>query len=173
MIDPLYIRDHIEIVRTGLKNRGLDIDKSLEDIATLETARRRLIPEIEGLKRLQNTSGDEVARAKRQGKDTSDIQEANRSRSAQIKQLSVQLDSVEHQRDVALLVLPNLPHESVPVGKSAAENVEVRRQGQPRAFDFEPKAHWDIGAALGILDFERAARISGCLLYTSPSPRDS
>jgi len=162
MIDPLYIRDHIEIVRTGLKNRGLaDIDKSLEEIATLETARRRLIPEIEGLKRLQNTSGDEVARAKRQGKDTSDIQEANRSRSAQIKQLSVQLDSVEHQRDVALLVLPNLPHESVPVGKSAAENVEVRRQGQPRAFDFEPKAHWDIGAALGILDFERAARISG------------
>jgi len=162
MIDPLYIRDHIEIVRSGLKNRGLaDIDKSLEEIATLETARRRLIPEIEGLKRLQNTSGDEVARAKRQGKDTSDIQEANRSRSAQIKQLSVQLDSVEHQRDVALLVLPNLPHESVPVGKSAAENVEVRRQGQPRAFDFEPKAHWDIGAALGILDFERAARISG------------
>jgi len=162
MIDPLYIRDHIEIVRTGLKNRGLaDIDKSLEEIATLETARRRLIPEIEGLKRLQNTSGDEVARAKRQGKDTSDIQEANRSRSAQIKQLSVQLDSVEHQRDVALLVLPNLPHESVPVGKSAGENVEVRRHGQPRAFDFEPKAHWDIGAALGILDFERAARISG------------
>ena len=161
MIDPLYIRDHIEIVRTGLKNRGLDIDKSLEDIATLETARRRLIPEIEGLKRLQNTSGDEVARAKRQGKDTSDIQEANRSRSAQIKQLSVQLDSVEHQRDVALLVLPNLPHASVPVGKSAADNVEVRRHGEPRAFDFEPKAHWDVGAALGILDFERAARISG------------
>src|SRR3954462_12645570 len=110
MIDPLYIRDHIEIVRTGLKNRGLDIDKSLEDIATLETARRRLIPEIEGLKRQQNTSGDEVARAKRQGKDTSDIQEANRLRNQQIKQLTVQLDSVEHQRDAALLMLPNLPH---------------------------------------------------------------
>ena len=161
MIDPAFIRDHIEVVRTGLRNRGLDIDKSLEDIATFETARRRLIPEIEGLKRLQNTAGDEVARAKRQGRDTKDIQEANRNRAAQIKQLSVQLDSVEHQRDAALLVLPNLPHATVPVGKGSSDNVEVRKCGEPRVFDFEPKAHWDLGAALGIIDFERAARISG------------
>src|SRR3954466_901754 len=137
MIDPAFIRDHIEVVRTGLKSRGLDIERALEDIATFETARRRLIPEIEGLKRQQNTAGDEVARAKRQGRDTSDIQEANRTRAAQIKQLSVQLDSVEHQRDAALLLLPNLPHATVPVGRSAADNVEVRKCGQPRAFDFE------------------------------------
>src|SRR3954470_16175528 len=99
MLDPAFVRDHVEEVRTGLRNRGLDVDKMLEDVATLETARRRLIPEIEGLKRQQNTSGDEVARAKRQGKDTSDIQDANRLRNQQIKQLTVQLDSVEHQRD--------------------------------------------------------------------------
>ena len=164
MLDPAFVRDHIGDVRTGLKNRGLavdEIDKLLEEIATLETARRRLIPEIEGLKRLQNTSGDEVARARRQGKDTSDIQEANRIRSQQIKQISVTLDSVEHQRDRALLMVPNLPHASVPVGASAADNVEVRRHGQPRTFDFEPQAHWALGPALGILDFERAARIAG------------
>ena len=161
MLDPAFVRDHIEEVRTGLRNRGLDIDKSLEEIATLETARRRLIPEMEGLKRLQNTSGDEIARAKRQGKDTSDIQEANRSRNQQIKQLSVQLDSVEHQRDKALLMLPNLPHATVPIGKTAADNAEVRRHGEPRAFDFEPKAHWDLGPELGIIDFERATRMSG------------
>src|SRR5262245_51290560 len=161
MLDPAYVRDHIEEVRRGLRNRGLDIDKPLEDIATFETARRRLIPEIEGLKREQNTSGDEVARAKRQGRDTSAIQEANRARAAQIKQMGVQLDSVEHQRDQALLMLPNLPHASVPVGKSSADNVEVRRHGQPRVFDFEPRAHWDLGPALGILDFERATRMSG------------
>ena len=164
MLDPAFVRDHIDEVRTGLTNRGLavdDVDKLLEEIATLETARRRLIPEIEGLKRLQNTSGDEVARAKRQGKDTSDIQEANRSRSQQIKQISVTLDTVEHQRDRALLMVPNLPHASVPVGASAADNVEVRRHGQPRTFDFEPQAHWALGPALGILDFERAARIAG------------
>jgi seryl-tRNA synthetase len=161
MLDPALVRDNIETVRAALKNRGLDVDKLLEQIATLETARRRLIPEMEGLKRQQNTSGDEVARARRQGKDTSDIQEANRARNQQIKQLSVQLESVEHQRDAAMLVLPNLPHSTVPVGASAAENVEVRRHGTPRTFEFEPKAHWDIGAALGIIDFERAARIAG------------
>ena len=161
MLDPAYVRDHIEAVRTGLRNRGLDPDRALEEIATLETARRRLIPELEALKRQQNTSGDEVARAKRQGLDTTPIQEANRARAVQIKQLGVQLDSVEYQRNQALLTLPNLPHASVPVGKSAADNVEVRRSGEPRAFDFEPRAHWDLGPALGILDFERATRMSG------------
>ena len=161
MLDPAFIRDHIEEVRAGLRSRGLDIDKSLEEIATLETARRRIIPEMEGLKRLQNTSGDEVARAKRMGKDTSEIQDANRLRNQQIKQLTVQLDSVEHQRDKALLMLPNLPHATVPIGKTAADNVEVRKHGEPRTLDFEPKAHWDLGPALGIIDFERATRMSG------------
>jgi seryl-tRNA synthetase len=161
MLDPGFVRDHIEEVRTGLRNRGLDIDKSLEEIATLETARRRIIPEMEGLRRLQNTSGDEVARAKRMGKDTSDIQDASRLRNQQIKQLKVQLDSVEHQLNQELLMLPNLPHATVPVGKSAAENTEVRKHGEPRAFDFEPKAHWVLGPELGIIDFERATRMSG------------
>src|SRR5579872_6573525 len=110
MLDPAYVREHVDDVRRGLSNRGLDPAKTLENIATLETARRRLIPEIEGLKRQQNTAGDEVAQAKRRGLDTAAIQEANRQRSAQIKQMAVQLDSIEHQRNVALLGLPNLPH---------------------------------------------------------------
>ena len=80
MLDPAFVRDHVEEVRTGLRNRGLDPDKALEDIATLEAARRRLIPEVEGLKRLQNTSGDEIARAKRQGLEIGPVQETNRAR---------------------------------------------------------------------------------------------
>jgi len=160
MLDPAFVRDNVEAVRAGLRSRGLDPDKALEDIVTLETARRRLIPELEGLKRQQNASGDEIARAKRQGKDTSSIQEHNKLRSAQIKQLEVQLGSVEHQREVALLTLPNLPHASVPIGKSAAENVEIRKHGTPRQFDFTPQAHWDLGPALGIIDFERGTRIA-------------
>jgi seryl-tRNA synthetase len=160
MLDTTYIRDHIDEVRKGLRNRGLDPDKALEEIATLETARRRMIPELEGLKRQQNTSGDEIARAKRQGKDTAPVQEANRARAQQIKQLGVQLDSIEHQRETAVVVLPNLPHESVPVGTSAADNVEVRRHGQPRDFDFTPVPHWDLGPALGIIDFERGTKIA-------------
>jgi seryl-tRNA synthetase len=170
MLDPAYVRDHIDTVRAGLRNRGIDPDKALEEIATFETARRRLIPELEGLKRLQNTSGDEIARAKRQGHDTTAIQEANRTRAQQIKQLGFQADSVEHQRREALLKLPNLPHESVPVGKGAADNQEVRRHGEPRVFDFEPKAHWDLGAELGILDFERAARMSGARFSVLSGP---
>jgi seryl-tRNA synthetase len=161
MLDPSVVRDRLEEVRAGLRRRGLDPDKALGDIAALETVRRRLIPEVEGLKRQQNTAGDEIAKAKRQGQDTTAIQEANRGRAQRIKQLEVQLDSIEHQRTEALLVLPNLPHESVPTGASSADNVEVRRHGEPRTFDFEPRPHWELGAALGILDFERAAKIAG------------
>src|SRR5436853_7072761 len=99
MLDPIYVRDHVDAVRTGLRNRGLDADKTLEEIATLETARRRLIPELEALKRQQNTSGDEIARAKRQGKDTGPVQEASRVRGQQIKQLGFQLDASAPQRE--------------------------------------------------------------------------
>jgi seryl-tRNA synthetase len=161
MLDPTVVRDRLEEVRAGLRRRGLDPDKALGEIAALETVRRRLIPEVEGLKRQQNTAGDEIAKAKRQGHDTAGIQEANRARAQRIKQLEVQLDSIEHQRTEALLVLPNLPHESVPTGASSADNVEVRRHGDVRTFDFEARPHWELGTALGILDFERAAKIAG------------
>ena len=161
MLDPNFLREHPEVVRAGLRSRGIDPDKALEQLATLDNARRRLIPELEGLKREQNTSGDQIAQAKRKGLDTTPIQEANRARAQQIKQLGIQLEAIDRQRNQALLVLPNLPHESVPSGTSAADNQEVRRHGEPRAFDFEPLPHWDLGTALGILDFERAARIAG------------
>jgi seryl-tRNA synthetase len=161
MLDPNFVRERVEDVRAGLRNRGLDADKELEALAVLEARRRRLIPETEGLKRDQNAAGDEVARAKRQGKDASAIFEANRARAQKIKQLSVELDQVEAQRSQLLLTLPNLPHASVPVGKSSADNVEVRRHGTLRSFDFEPQAHWDLGPALGVIDFERATKISG------------
>jgi seryl-tRNA synthetase len=161
MLDPNFVRDHVEAVRAGLASRGLEADRDLEALAVLEARRRRLIPEIEGLKRDQNTAGDEVARARRQGQEAKSIVEANRARTQRIKQLAVELDQVETQRANLLMTLPNLPHESVPGGRSAADNVEVRRHGEPRTFDFEPQAHWDLGPALGIIDFERATKISG------------
>jgi seryl-tRNA synthetase len=161
MLDPVYIREHPDLVRERLRSRGVDYDTAIEDFATLEIVRRRLLPELEGLKRQQNTSGDEIARARRQGLDATPVYEANRARAQQIKQIGIQLDSVEHQREQALLALPNLPHASVPVGRSAADNQEVRRHGEPRQFEFDPQPHWDLGAALGILDFERAAKLAG------------
>ena len=161
MIDPAFLRDNIEAVRSGMQNRGLELSAELEELATLETRRRRLLPEIEGLKREQNTAGDEVARARRQGLDATKIQEASRQRAQQIKQMSVELETVEQRRNRALLAIPNLPHASVPVGTSAADNVEVRRHGTPREFSFTPQAHWDLGPALGIIDFERGTKIAG------------
>ena len=161
MIDPAYVRDRLDDVRKGLTNRGVDADAELEQLATLENRRRRLIPELEGLKRDQNAAGDEIARAKRQGQDASNLFAANKARAQQIRQLEIQLDQVEQQRSILLMGLPNLPHETVPVGASAADNVEVRREGTPPTFEFEPRAHSDLGQALGILDFERATKMSG------------
>ena len=161
MLDPVYLRDNIDAVRQRLEARGIDLANDLETFASLEASRRRLIPQVEGLKREQNAAGDEVARAKRQGLDATPIFEANKQRAQRIKQLEIELDAIEQQRSRVLATIPNLPHSSVPVGKSAADNVVVRTWGEPRPFDFEPKPHWDLGTALGILDFERATKISG------------
>ena len=160
MLDPALIRDHLETVRAALQNRGVDFSAELAELTTLEAERRRLLPEVEGLQREQNKAAEEVARAKKQGLDATPIQEANRERAQRIKQLSAELDALEQRRSRGLLVIPNVPHTSVPVGKSAADNVEVHRRGTPRAFGFTPQAHWDLGPALGIIDFERGAKIA-------------
>jgi seryl-tRNA synthetase len=160
MIDPSILRDHPDKVRTSLQNRGLEPTGLLAELAALDDRRRTLIVEVEGLKRDQNASSEEVARLKRLGQDPRGVFEANRLRSARIKELDAALQELEEQRKGVLLTVPNLPHESVPVGNDAAQNVEVRRVGEPRAFDFPPKAHWDLGPALGILDFDRAAKIA-------------
>jgi seryl-tRNA synthetase len=161
MLDPAFLREHIDLVRQRLAARGVDLTAELEQFATLEAQRRRLIPQLEGLKREQNTAGDEIARAKRKGLDAQPIFEANKQRAQKIKQLEVELDSVEQQRSRLLSTIPNLPHESVPEGKGADDNEVLRSWGEPRQFDFTPKPHWEIGTALGIIDFERATRISG------------
>src|SRR5688500_20317005 len=115
MLDPAYVRDHQDDVKRGLQNPGLNADGELEQLATLENRRRRLIPDLEGLKRDQNAAGDEVARAKRQGKDASAIFDANRQRSQQIRQLGIELKQDEQQRAMINMSLPNHPHAPVPV----------------------------------------------------------
>jgi seryl-tRNA synthetase len=161
MLDPAFLRDNLDAIRAGLQARGADLTSELEELAALEARRRRLLPELEGLKRALNTAGDEVARARRQGLDTSKIQEANRERTQQAKQLGVELEAVEQRRNRGLLVLPNLPHVSVPVGRSSADNFEVRRHRTPRKLGFAAKPHWDLGTELGIIDFERGTKIAG------------
>ena len=160
MLDPAYVRAHLDEARAGLRHRGLDPDAVLGPFTTLDAKRRELIPRVEDLKREQNASSEEVARAKKQGLDPSGIFAANKARGQQIKQLEAELGEVDQRLADLLMTVPNLPHASVPVGKTAEDNSEVRRHGEPRAFDFEPKPHWEIGPALGILDFERATRMN-------------
>ncbi len=160
MIDPAWLRDNVETVRTAVRNRGADLSRELDTLLDLESRRRKLLPEIEGLKRDQNAAAEEIGRAKRTGADTSALQEATRDRAATIKRLDTELQDLEAQRHALLLVIPNPPHATVPLGTSAADNVEVRRHGAPKAFSFTPKAHWDLGPALGIIDFERGTKIA-------------
>jgi seryl-tRNA synthetase len=161
MLDPAYVREHAEEVRRGLLDRGLDADAVLQPFAMLDARRKALIVDVEGLKHDQNAASEEVARAKKQGLDPSEIFATNKARGQRIKELEAELDEVERLRTELLMTVPNLPHASVPVGGSSDDNREVRRWGAPRSFDFEPKPHWDLGPALGIIDFDRATRMSG------------
>ena len=161
MLDPVLVKDRLTEVESRLNTRGVDLSQELAELAKVESERRRLIPAVEHLKREQNEASEAVARAKREGSDPSAIFAENKARGARIKELEAELAIVEARREVLLLRLPNLPHESVPVGKTSAENAEIRTWGSPPRFGFAPKPHWEIGQALGILDFERAARMSG------------
>jgi seryl-tRNA synthetase len=161
MLDPAYFRDNLDVVRDGLRRRGVDLTVEVEALASLESSRRRLLPEIEALKRDQNAAGEALARARRQGLDVTALHDANRERAQRVKQLDVELEGVEQRRTQALLAIPNLPHASVPAGAGAADNTEVRRRGTPRMFAFPPQAHWDLGPQLGIIDFERGTKIAG------------
>jgi seryl-tRNA synthetase len=161
VIDPFLVRERPEDVEARLRARGLDPSADLADLAELEGERRRLIPLVENLKREQNEAGDAVARAKKEGRDPSGIFAENKTRAGRIRELETELAAIEQRRDARLLTLPNLPHESVPAGKSAADNQEVRRWGTPPEMSFAPKPHFELGPELGILDFERATRMSG------------
>jgi seryl-tRNA synthetase len=160
MLDPGILRDHLDIVRTALRNRGADLAAELDELTALDAQRRRLLQEVEELQREQNAAAAAVGRAKREGQDTTALQEANRERAQRIKTLNGELEGIEQRRQRGLLMIPNLPHASVPVGKSAADNVEIHRHGTPPAFAFTPQAHWDLGPALGIIDFERGTKIA-------------
>jgi seryl-tRNA synthetase len=161
MLDTAQLRDAFDETRRRLQTRGPGADAVLDRLQELDRLRRDLLPRVEGLKADRNRLGEQVARAKRAGEDATALLAESKQRADEIKALDAQLAELEDERTPLLMALPNTPHASVPEGRSADDNVEVRRWGTPRTFTFEPKAHWDLGPALGIIDFERAARMSG------------
>jgi seryl-tRNA synthetase len=131
----------------------------------MDERRRSILVEVEQLKAKRNSVSEEIARLKREKQDAQSLVEEMRLVSQQIKEMDAEVRDVEAALEDLLLRIPNIPHESVHVGTSEADNKEIRRWGEPRAFDFEPQPHWDLGVNLDILDFERAAKITGSRFY--------
>jgi len=159
MLDLRLVRSNPERVREGLRRRRSDAP--LDALLETDEAWRAKLAEVERLKAERNEASDAIGLLKRQGKDASEAIERMKSVSARIKELDQEVAELEARLNALILEIPNIPHESVPDGAGDADNVEVRRVGEPRAFSFEPKAHWDLGAALDIVDFERAGKVTG------------
>lgn len=159
MLDAKMIRANPEKVDKILQKRGLT--GALDRFLQLDEKRRELLGQVEELKNFRNTSSQQVGQMKKAGQNPTELMEKVRQVGNDIKEMDDQLKEIETEIDGIMLSIPNLPHESVPVGPDETANVEIRRWGETRKFDFEPLAHWDIGPNLDILDFERAAKLSG------------
>jgi len=159
MLDAKYIREHIDEVRERLSRRGQPLN--LDQFILIDSERRKAIQEWERLRALQKKVSDEVSKRKREGTDASELISEMKKVSQEVKDLDRVVEEKERTLQEFLLVIPNLPHPSVPKGTDSSENEEVRRWGEIPKFDFEPKPHWDIGEELGILDFKTGAKIAG------------
>jgi seryl-tRNA synthetase len=161
MLDLVFVRENLPRVEEMLRNRGLEPANVLGNFRSLEERRRQAITQAETLKAQRNRASEEIPRMKKSGQDTTALMEQNRTLRAQGEALEKQAGELEQELRNVLAGIPNMPHDSVPVGKSAEDNVEARRWGTPPQFNFTPKPHWELGEQLGILDLERAAKLSG------------
>jgi seryl-tRNA synthetase len=161
MLDLNFVRDNLLLVAEKLRGRGVDPGEVLKDFQEVDTQRRQAITEAETTKARRNRASEEIAKLKKIGQDASPQISETRQWREQIQQLEKVAAELETRLGEILGGIPNLPHESVPVGKTAEDNVEVRRWGAPPKFGFPPKPHWEIGEQLGILDLERATKLSG------------
>jgi hypothetical protein len=160
MLDIKRIREDYEGVKASVERRQKG-SFGIENVPKLDEERRKILAEVEAMKNEQNTASKDIARFKKEGKDASDIMAKMKVLSDDIKELDGKLAGIEEELKNTLLGIPNTPHPSVPLGNDDADNVELRKWGEVRKFDFEKKAHWDIGSDLDILDFDRAAKIAG------------
>src|SRR5437763_1243651 len=161
MLDLNFVRDNMPLVEEKLRQRGMEPSAVLKDLRELDTKRRQGITEAETSKAQRNQATEEIGKLKKSGQDASAAMARAKDLREKISALEKTASDFDAQLRDILVGIPNLPHASVPVGKSAEDNVEVRRWGTPPKFDFTPKAHWDLGSQLGILDLERAVKLTG------------
>jgi len=165
MVDMKLIRSDPQFVKTAMKNRNKDMDEQIDGVLAIDLERRDLMAKAEAMKSKQNAVSREIPQKKKAGEDISAIMAEMKQLSDDIKACDTALQRLdERQRDI-LLSLPNVPHESVPVGKDENDNVEIRRVGEPTKFPYTPRPHWEIGERLGILDPETAAKVTGARFH--------
>ena len=171
MLDLKFMRENKEQVEKWLKQRGSDL--TLDEFVKLDEERRVILGEVEALKNKRNNESAEIARLKKAKEDASELIKAMGEVSAKIKELDEKLAEVDEKIKYIQMTIPNKLSDTTPIGKDEDENVEIRRWGEPRKFDFEPKSHWEIGEKLGILDFERGSKLSGSrfVLYRGGAAR--
>lgn len=161
MLDLNFVRDNLPRVEEMLRQRGMDPAAVLKDFHEVDTQRRHAITEAETMKARRNKASEEIAKLKKSGQDASAAMAETKELREQIQSREKTAGDLDERLRDILSGIPNFPHDSVPAGHSAEQNVEVRRWGQPPAFDFAPKAHWELGEQLGVLDLERAVKLTG------------
>jgi seryl-tRNA synthetase len=159
MLDARYVRENVEYVREALNKRGYEFP--LQTFLSIDERRISVLKETEELRNRRNVVSEEIGRRKRQKEDASEQMEEMKGVSETIKSLDEQLKGLEEETSALLLTIPNIPDASVPVGRDETENIEIRKWGTPKEFDFEPLNHWDIAEPLDIIDFDRASKIAG------------
>ena len=165
MLDIKVIRENPDRVKQAMKNRNGDYDEIIDRVLACDEKRRELNSKADALKAKQNRASKQIPQIKKQGGDVSAILAEMNEMKAEIKGMDAEIAQVEAEQKDLILSIPNIPNETVPIGKSDADNVEIRRWGEPKQFDFEPKAHWDIGKDLGILDPETAGKVTGARFH--------
>jgi seryl-tRNA synthetase len=162
MLDLKKIRSNTEELKEAMKGRGEDFDFSvIDEVVELDKMRREILVEVENLKNKRNTESSKIGIFKKEGKDVSEIMADMKRISDEVKAQDAKVNEIDEKINYIMLRIPNIPNPNVPDGKTDEDNIEIRKWGEPRTFNFEAKAHWDVGVDLDILDFERAGKVSG------------
>lgn len=165
MLDIKVIRNDPEAVKKAIESRGSNMDKVIDEVLKCDEIRRKILAEVESMKSTQNAVSKKIPVMKKNGEDTTVIMSEMKELSDKICEKNKELSELEKKQRDLILTIPNIPNKDVPIGKDDSENVEIRRWGEPRKFEFEAKAHWDIGKSLDILDPERAAKVTGARFH--------
>ena len=165
MLDIKFIRSNPDAVKEGMKKRNKNMDAQVDEILEIDRERREISAKSDGMKAEQNAASKQIPAMKKEGKSTDELMARMKELSEAVKECGVKLAELEARQQEIIYSIPNIPHESVPAGQDDRNNLEVRRFGEPTKFPYEPKAHWDIGASLGILDPETAGKVTGARFH--------